>query len=250
MEKPEPSPRRRKPRADWLVLKPGAHQGYIDWDRAEAIRTMVSENVPTTPSRGRPSTVRRCWPVCCAVGVVAGKLTVQYTGAKGQIPRYACIGHSVLSPEPGCIGFGGLRVDDVVESALLSVVQPAAVGARRRAEQTCSQRDDAREAMVRDFEAVRYAADRAFSNTMRPIRRTAVAGELEARWNYAPSPGWPPTRRGSPSMTPPLRPSCRRSPSMCWPGTSKAVWSAPTTDVRLKKRIIANPHPRSRRRYR
>src|SRR5271155_2227779 len=44
---------RRKPRADWLALKPGAHQGYIDWDRAEAIRTMVSDNVPTA-SRGAP----------------------------------------------------------------------------------------------------------------------------------------------------------------------------------------------------
>ena len=42
---------RSKPRAEWLALKPGAHQGYVDWDRAEAIRTIVSENVP----RGRRS---------------------------------------------------------------------------------------------------------------------------------------------------------------------------------------------------
>lgn len=38
---------RRKPRTDWLTLQPGAHEGYLDWDRAEAIRKMVSENVPT-----------------------------------------------------------------------------------------------------------------------------------------------------------------------------------------------------------
>ena len=50
----------------------------------EAIRTMVSENVPTAFPRGAKHGVRRCWPVCCAVGVVAAKLTVQYTGAKGQ----------------------------------------------------------------------------------------------------------------------------------------------------------------------
>ena len=37
---------RRKPRAEWLTLQLGAHQGYVGWERAEAIRTVVSENVP------------------------------------------------------------------------------------------------------------------------------------------------------------------------------------------------------------
>ena len=39
---------RRKPRSDWLALKPGAHEGYVSWERAEAIRTMVSNNVPSS----------------------------------------------------------------------------------------------------------------------------------------------------------------------------------------------------------
>ena len=43
---------RRTPRAEWLALKPGAHQGYVDWDRAEAIRAMVRENAAS--SRGAP----------------------------------------------------------------------------------------------------------------------------------------------------------------------------------------------------
>jgi DNA invertase Pin-like site-specific DNA recombinase len=30
--------RRRKLRTEWLALKPGAHDGYVDWERAEAIR--------------------------------------------------------------------------------------------------------------------------------------------------------------------------------------------------------------------
>jgi hypothetical protein len=42
--------RRRKLRAEWLALKPGAHDGYVDWERAEAIRKMVSENLPVSPS--------------------------------------------------------------------------------------------------------------------------------------------------------------------------------------------------------
>jgi hypothetical protein len=89
--------------------------------------------------------------------------------------------------EPNCIAFGGLRVDDVVEAALLSVVQPAAVEAARAAEaQSSARRDEAREAMVRDLEAARYAADRAFRqyDAADPENRL-VAGELEVRWNRA-----------------------------------------------------------------
>jgi hypothetical protein len=33
---------RRRSRTEWLVLKSGAHEGYVDWERAEAIRRMVS----------------------------------------------------------------------------------------------------------------------------------------------------------------------------------------------------------------
>src|SRR5437660_5596775 len=38
---------RRKARTDWLALLPNAHEGYVSWERAEAIRKMVSSNVPT-----------------------------------------------------------------------------------------------------------------------------------------------------------------------------------------------------------
>ena len=56
---------RRKPRAEWLALQPGSQQGYVDWDRAETIRKMVSENVPTPGTRGAPNTARRCCQACC-----------------------------------------------------------------------------------------------------------------------------------------------------------------------------------------
>jgi hypothetical protein len=82
---------RRKPREAWLALQPGAHEGYIAWDRAEAIRKMVSDNAPSAGSHGAPKhgdallagllRCRRC----------GRKLTVQYTGAKHDIPRYVCL---------------------------------------------------------------------------------------------------------------------------------------------------------------
>jgi hypothetical protein len=104
---------------------PNAHDGYVSWEKAEAIRQMVA--------------------------------------------------------------FGGLRVDDAIEQALLTVVGPGAITAALAAEQEAKgQRDQVREALARDLEAARYAADRAFRqyDAADPANRL-VAGELEARWNKA-----------------------------------------------------------------
>src|SRR6202453_337554 len=45
---------RRKARDEWLALKPGAHDGYVSWERFEAIRAMVAGNVPTGRHHGAP----------------------------------------------------------------------------------------------------------------------------------------------------------------------------------------------------
>ena len=45
---------RRKTRNEWLALKPNTHDGYVSWERFEAIRTMVSSNVPTGRHHGAP----------------------------------------------------------------------------------------------------------------------------------------------------------------------------------------------------
>ena len=88
---------------------------------------------------------------------------------------------------PHCIGFGGLRVDDAIEEALLGVVGPGTItAATAAAREAGERRDQVREALSRDLEAARYAADRAFRqyDVADPANRL-VAGELEARWNRA-----------------------------------------------------------------
>src|SRR3954453_16571400 len=47
---------RRKPREEWLALHPGTHEGYVDWERSEAIRRRVSEKIPNTGNHGPAST--------------------------------------------------------------------------------------------------------------------------------------------------------------------------------------------------
>ena len=179
--------RRRKSRDEWLALIPEAHEGYVSWERAEAIRKMVSDNVPTSHHHGAPKhgdallagllRCRRC----------GRKLTVRYIGVKHNIPRYSCWRGLLYSGEPRCIAFGGLRVDDAIEEALLGVVEPGAIAAAVEAEaEAASRRDQVRDALVRDLEAARYAADRAFRqyDAADPENRL-VAAELEARWNKA-----------------------------------------------------------------
>jgi DNA invertase Pin-like site-specific DNA recombinase len=232
---------RRKPRGEWLALQPGAHEGYVDWEQAEAIRRMVSENVPTSRHHGAPKhgdallaglvRCRRC----------GRKLTVRYSGMKHNIPRYACHRGLLDQGAPRCIAFGGLRVDDAIETALLQVVEPGAIAASVEAEMAAAKRrDQAREAMIRDLEAARYAAERAFRqyDAADPENRL-VAAELEARWNKAL------TRVGeieakiaahdgaTASRTGPALPSFATLAH-----DLEAVWKAPTTDARLKKRIV------------
>jgi hypothetical protein len=232
---------RRKAATEWLALKPGTHEGYVDWDRAEAIRQMVSENVPSAAAHGAPKHGTALLSGLLRCRRCGQKLAVQYTGAKHDIPRYACTRGRLDYGEPSCVAFGGLRVDDAVEAALLAVVRPAALQAAQAAEaQAAARRDEAREALARDLEAARYAADRAFRqyDAADPENRFA-AGELEACWNRALTRVAELERRivEHDAATPPRHAAAPVS-FAALAEDLEAVWSAPTTDARLKKRIV------------
>ncbi len=231
---------RRKPRSDWLALMPNAHEGYVSWEKAETIRKMVSSNVPTSRHHGAPKHGEALLAGLLRCRRCGRKLTLRYSGTKHSIPRYSCTRGWMDNGEPRCIAFGGLRVDDSIEDALLTVVGPGAITAAVAAEKEASQRrDQVRDALKRDLEAARYAADRAFRqyDAADPANRL-VAGELEARWNKA-------LARlaeiegkiaAHDAATPPAGVDPAALATLA--ADLKAVWTAPTTDARLKKRII------------
>ena len=95
---------------------PGPHEGYVDWERAEAIRRMVSDNVPTSRHHGAPKHGDALLAGLVRCQRCGRKLTVRYTGMKHNIPRYACYRGLLDNGEPRCIAFGGLRVDDAIEA--------------------------------------------------------------------------------------------------------------------------------------
>jgi DNA invertase Pin-like site-specific DNA recombinase len=232
---------RRKPRGEWLALRPGAHEGYVEWERAEAIRGMVSDNTPASRHHGAPKhgdallagllRCRRC----------GRKLTVRYTGAQHDIPRYSCWRGFLDNGEPRCIAFGGLRADDAIEAELFKVLEPAAVAAAVEAEAHVARgRDQVREALLRDLQAARYAADRAFRqyDATDPANRL-VAAELEARWNRAlEHAAVVEAKVAAHDAAAPAREAAAPLSLAGLADDLRAVWRAPATDARLKKRVV------------
>ena len=232
---------RRKDREEWLALKPGAHEGYVSWERAEAIRKMVRDNVPQSRHNGAAKHGSALLAGLLRCRRCGRKLTVRYTGKKHDIPRYSCWRGLLDNGEARCIAFGGLRVDDAIEHALLQVVSPGAIAAAEAAaRQAARQRGQVRDALCRDLEAAQYATDREFRqyDASDPENRLVTA-ELEARWNRA-------LQRVQEIETKiahhdAVKPNGAMLPveGLAALGTDlERVWFAPTTDARLKKRIV------------
>ena len=110
---------RRKARNEWLTLKPNTHEGYVSWEKFEAIRTMVSSNVPTSRHHGAPKHGDALLAGLIRCKRCGRKLTLRYSGMENHIPRYSCSRAWMDNGGPHCIAFGGLRVDDAIEEAQL-----------------------------------------------------------------------------------------------------------------------------------
>ncbi|MGB7914748.1 MAG: recombinase family protein, partial [Rhodomicrobium sp.] len=231
---------RRKARNEWLALMPNAHEGYVSWERFEAIRTMVSSNVPTGQHHGAPKHGDALLAGLIRCKRCGRKLTLRYSGMKHHIPRYACSRAWMDNGAPQCIAFGGLRADDAIEEALIGVVGPGAIAAANAAAREAGERrDQVRDALGRDLEAARYAADRAFRqyDAADPANRL-VTGELEARWNRALiHVAEVESKIAAHDAAIPLAAIDLASLGVL-ASNLQAVWSAPTTDARLKKRIV------------
>ena len=210
-------------------------------ERSEAIRRMVSDNIPNSRHHGAAKHGDALLAGLIRCHRCGRKLTLRYTGAKHDIPRYSCSRGWLDNGEPRCIAFGGLRVDDAIEAAILKVVEPSAITAAIEADaQQATRRDEIREALLRDLEAMRYAADRAFRqyDAADPTNRL-VAAELELRWNRA-------LTRVSEMETRIAAHDRATTPQSELSAVSfvtladdlQTVWQAPTTDARLKKRIV------------
>ena len=131
-------------------------------------------------------------------------------------------------------------MDDAIEEALLGVVGPGAVAASMAAaEQAADRRDQVREALGRDLEAARYAADRAFRqyDAADPANRLIAGGfrgTLKSALARVADVESKIVAHEAASPAPTIDPA-----ALALLGANlKMVWSTPTTNARLKKRIV------------
>jgi hypothetical protein len=120
------------------------------------------------------------------------------------------------------------------------VVGPGAIAAAIAAEKEANQRrDQVREALKRDLEAARFAADRVFRqyDAADPANRL-VAGELEARWNKTLARVTEVEGKIAAHDAAALAPILEPGSLATLVADLKTVWAAPSTDARLKKRIV------------
>ena len=233
---------RRKPRERWLALIPHAHEGYVDWERFERIQRAIHGNLQLRSRHHGPA---RAGSAVCA-GLLrcrrcAAKLTVHYTGSRGDVARYACHRAWLDKGQPRCISFGGARVDAAVAAEVLRVVQPAAIEAAILAyRDEAKKQDEVRGALERDLEAARYAAQRAQRqyDAADPENRL-VADELERRWNQALERVREIEQRiAQHSGARPQEPVPTAEEFSGLAERLEELWQHPDTDARLCKRIV------------
>ncbi len=232
---------RRKPREDWLALIPGAHEGYVSWQQFEAIRAMMSENSYGHERRGAAKRGASLLAGLLRCRRCGRKLMVRYTGCKHDVLRYSCWRGWLDHGEPRCIAFGGLSVDDAIGVEILRVVKPAALEAAILASSDeARRRDEVLEALQRDLEAARYAANRAWKqyDASDPENRLVTA-ELEQRWNQA--------LQHERALEDRIEQHNAQAPQEARPRLEdfealaedlETLWQDPGTDARLRKRIV------------
>ncbi len=232
----------RRPEAEWPVFLRDHHAGYITWVAYETTQAQLRENAQMQGrmSRGAP----RQGPALLA-GLLrcrrcGRRLHVTYSGATGQVRRYACRGAMINHGTDKCLSFGGLAIERAVEEAVFAVLAPGAIDAAlAAAADTEAHRQQQHDHARLKLEQARYEAERARRqyDAVDPAHRL-VAVELERRWNAALDAVAAQERvvatlaSAAPAAAPDhaaLRALAEDLP---------VVWRDARTDVRLKKRIV------------
>ena len=232
----------RKPPAAWTVLIRDHHPAYISWAAYERHQAMLAANtnmksrMERTASRGGRALLtgllrcRRCGRM----------LHVTYPGRRGAAPRYHCRGAHINHGERPCVAFGALRVDEAVAHTILDAIGGNAVDAAlEAADQLRRQRQERRTALALEVDQARYEARLAARRyeAVDPENRL-VAADLEGRWNGA--------LQQAQDLADRLESFDRdvtdaipdRAVLLSLAQDLPAVWQAPTTEMRVKQRIV------------
>lgn len=229
-----------KPMPQWTALIRDHHPGYISWEQFERNQRRLEENAHMKGTIARKAARG-------GRGLLAGVLRCARCGRmlhvvydRAGYARYQCREGNRTQAAPRCIGFGTRRPDETVSAAILTVVQGQALQAAIEAGDLAEQQEaDQHRALALELEQAHYQAALAARryDAVDPDNRL-VAAELEARWNSALGRVAELERRQQAQVR--LTPSSVRVDRETLESLAtdlRAVWEAPTSEMRVKQRI-------------
>ena len=173
---------------DWLACIPGAHPGYITWERYQ-------ENLSILEINGRGYEAARASPPREGAALLQGRavcgrcgqhLRVRYAARRGRLETwYICDRAHGSHGEPHCQSIAGWPIDEAIGALVVERMTPAAVELvleiRKEIEARYAEADRLR---CRAIERAQIEADRAQRRFMLvdPANRL-VADTLEGEWN-------------------------------------------------------------------
>ncbi len=177
---------RHLPMAEWSVLLPEHHPGYIDWATFQANQTRIDTNVHPQPHQagGAVREGAALLQGLAACGKCGRRLHTHYRG-RNAAPGYHCSGKNIVEGRGVyCLNVGGVQIDQAVADAFLKALTPAALEATELAAQQLEAGHDAALAQWRlGVERARYEAERAERQyrAVEPENRLVARG-LETEW--------------------------------------------------------------------
>jgi DNA invertase Pin-like site-specific DNA recombinase len=177
---------RHLPIAEWSVLLPEHHPGFIDWATFQVNQARIDSNVHPQPHQAGGAVregaallqgLARC-------GKCGRRLHTHYQG-RNATPGYHCSGKDIVQGRGVyCLTIGGMQIDQAVVDAFLKALTPAAIEATQLAVQQLETDHDAALAQWRlAVERARYEAERAERQyrAVEPENRLVARG-LETEW--------------------------------------------------------------------
>jgi excisionase family DNA binding protein len=174
------------PPADWEVLIPDHHPGFIDWQTYQANQARIGANI--RPRAHQPGGAVREGAALLQGIAVCGrcgrKLAVHYRG-RNSTPGYHCAGRELVNGRGVyCMSVGGVQLDQAVTDAFLAALTPAGIQAAVAAAEHLEAGHDAALGQWRlEVERARYQAGLAERRYLAvdPDNRLVARG-LERDW--------------------------------------------------------------------
>ena len=235
---------RHLPIAQWAVLIPDHHPGFIDWATFQANQARLASNTRPKPhqSGGAVREGSALLQGLATCGHCGRRLLTHYRG-RNSTPGYHCAGKDIVEGRGQyCLTIGGLAIEQAVANAFVEAVTPAAVEATMLSVQQLQANHDAVLSQWRlELERARYEAEKAERRyrSVEPENRLVARG-LETEWENR--------LRDLATAEAELRRREQYHPNRLGPeqlqriqmlgSDLRQVWAAPTTTDRDRKELL------------